>query len=73
MGSSFRWVEVRHRPDGLLYGPYFRAKRVAAQFKEPQKEKAEILQNFYFYPGGRRDKINRILKPPKTKHENHSR
>jgi hypothetical protein len=58
MRSSFREVEVRHGQDALLYGLYFRVKRAAAQFKELQKEEAEVLQNFCFDPGARRDKIN---------------
>jgi hypothetical protein len=58
MISSFRRVEVRDAAqDDLLYGPYFRAKRVPVQFKEPQKEPSEFLQNFCFYPGVCRDKM----------------
>jgi hypothetical protein len=57
MIRSFRWVEVRNRQSGLRYGPYSRTESAAAQFKELQKDQAGFLQNFYFYPGVRRDKI----------------
>jgi hypothetical protein len=57
MSSSFGWVGLRNRHAGLRHDPYFRAKGVAAQFKDRQKNQSVFLQNFCFYPGLRRDKI----------------
>jgi hypothetical protein len=57
MKNSFRWVEAASEQASLSDGPYFRAKRGAAQFKEPQKYGLPFLQNFCFDPGARQSRI----------------
>jgi len=63
MKNSFRWVDVPSEQSSVSDGPYFRAKRGEAQFKEPQKERLKFLQNFCFYPGTRRDRIIWMKQP----------